>query len=255
MAGSPWLRFGDRVITYEEIPELLERSNLLNSLFRQLIVEQCCAGIDVSAEDQTAFQRRFLAQNQLDSPDALSNWLAERGLTEEQASKNILTSLQLQRFKESAFASDIEKTFLDTKELRDRVVYSLLRVQDSHVAVELHFRLQEGDATFTDLCEEHSLGPERETGGLIGPVALGTLHPDLAALLRASTPGKLWPPRQIDGYWVILRLDKFHPARLDDEMRRFLIEEQFESWMSSQLDAILDSYRKTQQQSSASDHS
>lgn len=244
MSPTPWLQLGNRTLHLEELPVLLERSRLLIPLFRRLLLEACIAGVAVSQEEQMAFQQRFLAQNGIDSAEKLQAWLQKANLSEEQASRNILEALQLETYKNQRFGSEVEKIFLDTKEQRDRVVYSLLRVKDQAAAQELHLRLEEGDATFTDLSQEHSAGPERETGGLIGPIAMGRLHPQLAELLRISKPGQLWHPMPIDDWWVIVRLDKKLPAQLDEAMETQIRDECFEQWLKQQLDVLEQGYSK-----------
>lgn len=227
---------------------MLERSNLLLPLLRRLLLEQAIAPIEVSMEEQAVYQQRFLAQNGIDSREKLDQWLERNGLSEDQASRNILESLQLEAFKRERFSNELEKIFLESKHDRDRVVYSLLRLKDQAAATELHLRLEEGDATFTDLSQEHSAGPERETGGLIGPISMGRLHPQLAELLRISKPGQLWHPMPIDDWWVIVRLDKKLPAQLDEAMEQLLRDECFEQWVSQQLEQFMAAYRQASRQ-------
>jgi parvulin-like peptidyl-prolyl isomerase len=243
---TPWLQLGQRILHLEELPALLERTQLLTPLFRRLLLEQCVVGVEVTAEEQMAFQQRFLAKQGIDSPEQLQAWLAQRGVSEEQASRNILETLQLERFKQQRFGPEVDRLFLDTKEQRDRVVYSLLRVKEQAAAQELYLRLEDDDATFTDLAGEHSQGSERDTGGLIGPVPMGRLHPQLAELLRISKPGQLWQPLELDGWWVVVRLDKALPAQLDGAMEQQIRDELFEQWLQTQLETLLQAYRSAQ---------
>jgi len=253
MSSTPWLQLGNRTLHLEELPALLERSRLLIPLFRRLLLEACIAGVAVSNDEQMVFQQRFLAQNGIDSSEKLQAWLQKTNLTEEQASRNILEALQLETYKNQRFGAEVEKIFLDTKEQRDRVVYSLLRVKEQAAARELHLRLEEGDATFTDLSQEHSAGPERETGGLIGPIAMGRLHPQLGELLRISKPGQLWHPMPIDDWWVIVRLDKKLPAQLDAAMETMIRDECFEQWLKQQLDVLEQAYTQAASQTPRSE--
>ena len=220
------------------------------------MIESCVQGIEVSSEEQIKYHRSFLSSKSIDSPEKLTKWLDENDLTEDQASKNIYDSLRIDRFKETRFGPEVEKVFLETKNQRDRVVYSLLRLKDPQAAEELYLRLSEGDATFTDLCNEHSGGFERETGGLIGPIPLGRLHPKLAELLRISQLGQLWPPVQIDDWWVITRLDKRLPAQLDAAMEILIRNECFETWLHDQVNRFMAAYRTSlasQDQSASAD--
>jgi parvulin-like peptidyl-prolyl isomerase len=245
---TPWLQLGNRILHLEELPSLLDRTQLLTPLFRRLLLEQCLVGIEVGAEEQMAFQQRFLAKQGIDSPEQLGGWLEQRGISEEQASRNILETLQLERFKQQRFGAEVDRLFLATKEQRDRVVYSLLRVKEQAAAQELYLRLEDDDATFTELAGEHSQGSERDTGGLIGPVLLGRLHPKLAELLRISKPGQLWHPIEVDGWWVVVRLDKWLPAQLDGAMEQQIRDELFEQWLQTQLEALMQAYRSAAEQ-------
>jgi parvulin-like peptidyl-prolyl isomerase len=129
------------------------------------------------------------------------------------------------------------------------VVYSLLRVQDAGMAQELYFRLADDHATFDQLARQYSQGPEAQTGGLIGPVDLGTPHRALARMLSVSQPGQLWPPTLVNDWFIIVRLEKFLPAQLDNSMRQHLLNELFNTWLQEQLQQVsiqsLDSMNST----------
>ncbi|HEY9837580.1 MAG TPA: peptidylprolyl isomerase, partial [Vampirovibrionales bacterium] len=96
----------------------------------------------------------------------------------------------------------------------------------------------EGEQSFADAAQEYSKGPENRTGGLLGPVPVSQPHPLIGKLLSISQPGQLWPPRQLDVWFVIIRLEKFIPAQLDDNMRRQLIDEMFENWWREQVQKV-----------------
>ena len=81
--------------------------------------------------------------------------------------------------------------------------YSLLRVKEKHLANELHLRIKEGEASFEEIAEAFSEGRERRQKGRLGPVPLSQPHPMLAKLLRVSTPKQLWPPKQLENWWVV----------------------------------------------------
>jgi len=60
-------------------------------------------------------------------------------------------------------------------------------------------------------------------------------HPALAGLLSVSKPGQIWPPKRIGEWYVVVRLEKFFPAQLDDATKERLIDEMFQTWMREQL--------------------
>jgi parvulin-like peptidyl-prolyl isomerase len=121
-----------------------------------------------------------------------------------------------------------------------RVLYSLFRILEVVFAQELYFRIQDDGHPFADLARQYSEGQEAQTGGLIGPVELSVPHPTLGGILSISQPGQLWPPTRVGEWFVIVRLEKFFPARLDEPTRLRLLDELFNAWLIEQVKAVLD---------------
>ena len=118
-------------------------------------------------------------------------------------------------------------------------MYSLIRVKDPYLAQELYFRVQEGEQSFSEIAREYSEGPEAETGGLLGPVDLGVPHPALAKMLLRSKPGELLPPSRLGDWVVVVRLEKYMPAQLDEVMRKRLLNELFDRWVKTEGSLVI----------------
>lgn len=149
--------------------------------------------------------------------------------------KHHVRSIKLDRFKRETFGNQVNSYFLEQKGQLDRVIYSLLRVRDFHLAQELFFRIQAGESTLSELAAQYSAGMEAETGGTIGPCELSTPHPDLAHKLVTLQPGELSPPMQIGDWFVLVRLEKYLPAQLDEAMQARLLDQLFEEWIQEKL--------------------
>jgi parvulin-like peptidyl-prolyl isomerase len=143
--------------------------------------------------------------------------------------------LRVEKFKQATWGNKLEQYFLQYKPQLDKVVYSLLRTDNSEVAQELFFRIQDGDTTFADCAKEYSQGQEAQTGGLIGPVPLSQPHPALAQKLGTSKPGQVLPPMKLENWYVIVRLEKLIPSQLDDATRTMLLNHLFEQWLGEQI--------------------
>ena len=70
------------------------------------------------------------------------------------------------------FAPKAEARFLERKNELDQVVYSLLRLKSRFLAQELYLQIESGESNFADLAKRYAEGPERNTNGIVGPVAL-----------------------------------------------------------------------------------
>ncbi len=120
----------------------------------------------------------------------------------------------------------------------DQVIYSLLRTKDVGMAQELYCRLLEKEASFTELAQQYSQGAEAKTGGKVGPVPLSNIHTDLGRMLSVSKPGQLWPPSRLNDWYVIVRLEEFVPAQLDEKMKQKLLQECWQKWLEEQLQTV-----------------
>jgi parvulin-like peptidyl-prolyl isomerase len=108
-------------------------------------------------------------------------------------------------------------------------------VSDGDLAFELHQRLQEGEASFEELASEYSEGDERNSGGRVGPVNLNQAHPAVVNKLRTSETGQLWAPFFLKNIWLILRLDHWEGARLNEAAREQLLDQLFDEWVNTRV--------------------
>ena len=217
---------------------LLAQYQLLPQLAREVLIDQAIVTIECTPEEAQIARQRIYQQHQLISEAEQQAWLDKQGLTLEQFTQTATRQLKIEKFKETTWSNKLKSYFLKRKDKLDRVVYSLLRVQDAGMAQELYFRLADDHATFDQLARQYSQGPEAQTGGLIGPVDLGTPHPILGRMLSVSQPGQLWPPTPVNDWFIIVRLEKFLPAQFDDSMRQHLLNELFNEWLKEQLQQV-----------------
>ena len=236
------LRVGDQPIQPGELVPRLRRYGLLPALLKELILDQAMAAMPLTEAESATAVEQFRHQHQLTSDDQCQAFLAQRGLTPTDLEPIALRDRQLQKFKLETWGNQVESYFLQRKTQLDRVLYSLIRTQEAGLAQELYFRIQDDGQPFADLARQFSEGQEAQTGGLIGPVELSVPHPALAKVLSISQPGQLWPPARVGDWFVVVRLEKFLPAKLDDPTRQRLLEELFNTWIGEQVQKALESH-------------
>ena len=175
--------------------------------------------------------KSYCLQNNLKQTEHLSEHLKTRGWQQNDLIYFTTKQERINRFQQLMFAEDVELRFLSNKNDLDTIRYSLIRLRDGNLAFELHQRLLEGEADFEELATTFSEGPERDHGGQLGPFPLSQAHPVLVEKLRISYPGQLWEPFFLEDIWVILRLDEWQGARLDDLTRQQLLQDLFDDWL------------------------
>lgn len=229
------LRVGETLLDAAELLPRLRRYGLLPAFFRELVIDQAIAPFTLTEEEAATAVEQFSQANQLTTPEKCSAYLQQRGLTMADLEPLAQRDRRLQKFKLETWGNKVESYFLQRKTQMDRVLYSLIRTREAGLAQELYFRIQDDGEPFADLARQYSEGQEAQTGGLIGPVELSVPHAALGRILSISQPGQLWPPTKLEDWFVVVRLEKFFPAKLDDPTRQRLLEELFNTWLIEQV--------------------
>ena len=213
----------------------LSRSNLLSNILRALTSDAILASVSLTDQESLQAFQDFCNDQQLSGDEQVEAYRQQQLLQQEDLQFVIERPLRLARLCEQQYLSKAEARFLERKTSLDQIVYSLLRVADSGLARELYLRIADQETDFASAATEYSLGPESKSNGLVGPVPLLQAHPNLAQRLRTNPPGHLIEPFQIEQWWVIVRIESYTPAILDDPTRRTMAKELFEEWLEGEV--------------------
>lgn len=222
--GTPWA-------TCSELNRLLRQQGLCLAVAEAAIFDQICQAITLPPEEEQRLAELYLSNHGVDREPERQAWLQRKGWAEADLLYFASKRQRLELFKQRVFDQEVEIRFLERKLDLDQVTYSLLRVEDQLLAEELYLRLADDGADWAELAATHSQGPERDTGGRIGPVPLTQAHPAVSERLRTSTIGEVIGPFWLVNIWVLLRLESWNPAPLDELMRQQLRDELFEQWL------------------------
>ncbi|MGL5832619.1 MAG: peptidylprolyl isomerase [Waterburya sp.] len=229
------LEVDNQVYTAEDLVPLLAQYQLLPKLAQEIITDKAIANIKCSEEENTSIFNQFCQQNQLDSEEQIQGWLDKQGMNREQLQNLITKKLRIDKYKQETWNDQVDAHFIKRKSQLDRVVYSLIRVEKPEVAQELFFRVKDDQNAFSALAMEYSQGTEAQTGGLIGPVEINAPHPKIAQILTTCQPGQLVPPTRVGEWIVIVRLENYISAKLDQPMRQRMLDELFNRWLSDSI--------------------
>jgi len=223
----------------------LARQGLLLPLLRQSVIAAAVEPVQLDEKEELESRQAWAAANQIKTPEAAINHLKASAMTEADAIWQAELPRRIAHHCEQHFSHRAEQRFLARKNRLDQVIYSLLRVDDAALARELYLRIAEGEADFAELAASYSMGPERSTRGVVGPVPLLQAHPNLAELLRTSRPGQLQAPLRIEQWWLVVRLESLRSASFDAEMRQRMSRELFDEWVEEEVRSLLSSQSAT----------
>ena len=217
-----------------EIVALVRRMELLPRLVRRQQEELIVQCVSFAPEWLEEKRQDFLGDK------SLVELLDSRGWSNSDFDLHIQRPEALRRFAKQRFSPGLEDSFLASRGGRDEVIYSLLRVCDAGLARELWIRLEEGETTFAEAAHQHGVGEEAQRKGVIGPIPIGSLQPEvLQEILRSLRPGELSAPRQLGEWHVLMRLEQLKPARFDEAMREQMLQEALNTFLEERVKRIL----------------
>ena len=220
----------------------LQRLGLLRQVGRNLLLQRLAEAVVLEPEQEDRLLHELWQGRPEPQPlQADGAWLEGIPLADQPGLRQRWQDLRLRLWLENHYAQALEVRFEQRRAALDRVVLSLIRLDSHEVAEELYLRLLDDGADFGQLAREYSLGEERHTCGLIGPVPIGQLHQELQRLITTLAAGVVHPPLPVDGLVVLVKLEQRLPAEMGGNLRQQLLEELFEADLEVTLEAFLPS--------------
>lgn len=207
-------------------------------IVRQYIIEQelqTHEELDISPAVTEQAVIDFRLQNQLTDPQQFQEWLANNGIDYTTFHNQVTSSFKLTKLKAQITEPKIPEYFIERKVFLDRVVLSRIIVDNQELAEELSSQLEDG-AAFEDLAREYSVAEDRIVNGMMGPVSRGAMPDLLRAAVDSVSPRKVLEPLELEGRWILFRVEQFLPASLEDsQLKQSLENELFEQWLAEKI--------------------
>ena len=220
----------DFVLSDEELFVFARRMDLLPKLLRRKQEESIAALVPCLDTELNQEKELVLGKQSHQEFIQARNW------QDQDLDLEVKRRIALRLYAQQHYGPAIEEVFLESRGERDQVIYSLLRVRELGMARELYLRLSEGEITFPDAATHFGEGPEARHKGVMGPMAMGRIYPPIVRTwIRALKPGEIKPPQKLNQWQVIFRLEQLTPARLDDDMRTKLLNEQLEAFLDDRV--------------------
>tara|TARA_B100000579_G_scaffold98667_1_gene78285 strand:- start:374 stop:1099 length:726 start_codon:yes stop_codon:yes gene_type:complete len=226
-------------ILTKEITQLLIQHELLDILIKKELLNEELNKISLKDDEESEIKRMIYQKEKLSDDFDFKNWLEKNDTNEEDFLKEISKPLRLNKYCLNEFSTKTEARFLAKKDMLGQVTYNLIRVKDFFQAQELYLRIQEEPLMFGSLAKAYSLGPEKNTQGLVGPAPLNQGHQGILGELKTAKIGELIQPIKIEEFWVILRLESRIEAKLDENMKINLAKELFNEYLTQKTNEAI----------------
>ena len=228
----------------EESLVILQKHNQLLPLIKSIKKTQNIEAITIKEEEINNILQNFCNERKIKTEDQLLTWLKENKLSKRTLVEKLSIPFKTISYARNTFKNKINSYFLKKKDELDQFTYSLIRLSNKNQADEIFFRIQDEEESFSDLAFKYSEGFEKKMNGLVGPISISKAHPKISQLLKSSAEGELHPPIQIDQWFIILRLESYQPAILDEIMEQKIALEIYEQSLESESRNIIESIFK-----------
>ena len=217
-----------------DVIKLLNRNNLLLPLIKSELLKDTLNKIKLNSEERNQLKKTIITQNKIKNETEYQDWITKQELTEVELFDKLSEPIRINNYCKLEFGHIVERKFLERKDDLEEVTYSLIRVKDQCLATELFLRIKENESDFGEIATQFSVGPEKNTKGILGPVSLTKSHPILTEVLKSSKIGKVNDPFFINGIWLIVRLESLNKSILNDEMESKMSQELFNDWLNEE---------------------
>jgi parvulin-like peptidyl-prolyl isomerase len=228
---EPALHVGVRQVGGDDILQQLYNSQMLHKVLREIAIDEILERSELATPQDFVytpeeFERLY---------EQVSKITPFQGMNDSQLTAIAVRTLKLQKFKQSGWGHKVSGYFEEHKVVLDRVMFSLILVEDGSLAQELFFRVASREDSFSQLARTYSQGDHAQQGGSVGPMFVRDLSPAMLNIINKLKPGELSDLFQIGNCFGFIRLDEFKAAELDEPMQQFLIDELFEAWIQAEI--------------------
>jgi hypothetical protein len=234
------LQLGQRQLPLQKILQHLTTSPFLSQYLRLVIIEETLTQWQQSPEYQTVYSETELTE--------LYHQIAQLANTPNGNPSQIEAakqSLTLQKYQQVQWGHRISSHFLARKGQLDRAIFSAIQVESLGMAQEIYLRVKDRRQSFDKLARLYSQGAEAKLGGVMGPISVHQVHPQIAYHLVGLEPGELSPLFQLNDLHIFIRLEQRLPAKFDEEMKGQLMEELFEQWVHTEVTSRISNLQVT----------
>ncbi len=200
-----------------KVLEELSKYGLLIEFLKSKILENKIKDINLSEDEKADARNHYTKFFSLKNEILIEEHRKKNLLSRENLIYRMNLNKKVQKYCEDKYDEFIGKEYLSNKEKMDIVKYSMLRVKEYGLAMELYLKIKDDNEDFNKLAGIHSIGIEKKTNGVIGPLPLERINELMRPKLSKNKLNILNKPFKINNEWILCRLEEYKESKLDDK--------------------------------------
>lgn len=197
------------------------------------LVVALCERLEITIDDAElqAAGDAFRLSHHLTSAAKTIEWLNQQQISVEDWTEGLRLSLLKRKLKEALFDDQVDGHYLQNRDYFRRVALSQILVSSPAAADQIFNQLTGEPQRFCQLALEHSQAKSQQQGGFVGIRFVSELMPEVASAIADIEAGTTLAPIQTRLGFHILKVEKWFPTQLSDEVRDTILESLFQAWL------------------------
>lgn len=245
MTDFQYLIFDEELTLSQALDKLshdeVAQDQIIKELAKRIVLDKKLKEENIGEPDETkqnALLEQFRQVSNLTTDEAFQGFMEASGKSKERVIKGLVYQDKLMQLRDKvASLEDVAEAFARTKPMREQIMFSIIKVKEQELANKIMHKLDKQLWDFSELAKEYSEDSSAQNGGLIGPMMLASLNPQLAQVLISLRPGEITPPIENteDNTYVIAQLNNIQRASLNSKLADSIRSELFEKWIEEQV--------------------
>ena len=195
--------------------EQLSKYGLLTDFLKSKVLENKIKDINLSESEKAEARDHYIKFFSLKNELLIEEHRKKNLLSKENLLYRMNLNKKVQKYCEDKYDEFIGKEYLSNKGKLDMVKYSMIRVKEYGLAMELYLKIKDDNEDFNELAKKYSTGIEKKTNGVIGPLPLESVNNLIRPKFSKNNLNTINKPFKYNNEWIICRLDEYKESKLD----------------------------------------
>jgi len=238
----PAVTHGAETLSLGDFLGALKRSRRLRPVLLDAFVEHYLvnrarrAGLTVNDQELQQAADNFRLRNGMASSEQTQQWFQREAITPEDFATGLERDLLVEKLRRTIAEPRVQEVFNANTARFARVRLKRILVASEPEARDIIDQVTNKRATFEDLARQRSLDlATKNSGGDAGIVRRVDLTNPLGEAVFGAEVGRLVGPVQAGQGFLVLRVEEFLPAVLDEAAKTGLRKEIFDAWLRQEL--------------------
>jgi parvulin-like peptidyl-prolyl isomerase len=238
----PVVTHGAFTLPLGDFLKALKRSRRLRPLLLDTFIESYLvdrarrAGLSINDLELQQAADNFRLRNSMSGADQTKQWFQREAITEQDFASGLERDLLVEKLRRSVADPRVQEVFDKQTARFARVKSKRILVASEAEANELLDALNSNQISFEEAARQKSLDlATKNTGGDAGIVRRVDLAANIGDVVFQAEAGKIVGPLPAGQGFLLMKVEEFLPAELDETIRNGLRREIFDAWVRQEL--------------------